>query len=78
MQGSKGEVSRLGHNTLTITADGWDVGAKVKIYVNQAGEDEVAIYKTDGSNGYSEELIATINAQETKLRDALILGVKVL
>ena len=61
VQGNRGEASRLGSisSGLEVTASGWDIGVNIHIDVVD-GKDVIKIYKTDGSNGYSSELIHTL------------------
>lgn len=58
IQGSRGSASRLGgkESGLTVTANGWDVGATVKAQEID-GEDTIIIYLTSGSNGGPSRLL---------------------
>jgi len=50
LQGSRGEVSRLGHAStgLTVKANGWDAGITVETIASQ-GEDCSPTVKTKGA-----------------------------
>jgi len=68
----KNILSRLGHkpNGLSISLNGWNSGVKVTVDFED-NEDVFRIYKTDGSNGYTTTLLATINSKEAKIKDLL-------
>jgi len=68
----KSSVSRLGHkpNGLSISLDGWHCGVRVTVDFEN-NEDVFRVYKSDGSNGYSAILLATVNSKEAKVKDLL-------
>lgn len=49
---SKNEVTRLGSTIsgIVVEADGWNLGVRVRGYVNENGEDAFMISITGGSN----------------------------
>lgn len=55
IQGCRGEASRLGSkgSGLDVRANGWNIGARVDLRVNDQGEDEISIEITGGSNNSS-------------------------
>ncbi len=59
IRGARGGASRLGHKAtgLTVTADGWDTGAKVYIQ-HVDGRDRVTVLRTGGSHGGAETVVA--------------------
>ena len=61
MQGSRGEATRVGTKSSGLTAHirGWDIGARVELS-HRDGRDYVRIYRTGGSNGGSDQLIAEL------------------
>ena len=59
IQGSRGEASRLGHKSsgLTLRANGWDIGAEVRLIWNeQEQRDELIICLTHGSNNRGAQI----------------------
>lgn len=63
VQGSRGMVHRLGHESrgIAVHAKSWELGVKVNGYVDSKGKVCFDIYKTAGSNGrFSDVLIKTI------------------
>jgi len=72
LQGSRGSISRGGDRSSGIRAHirGWNIGCRVKCYVNGDGIDEIAIYKTRGShNEASEELVAVIQEEKESSKE---------
>jgi hypothetical protein len=61
IHGCRGEASRLGSEKSGISAsvDGWNIGVNVRIWVNDAGKDQVEVYLSGGSNGYSTKHLGT-------------------
>lgn len=61
IQGSKGQATRCGTKKSGISAHirGWNVGARVDIFTNEQGQDEVRVSKTGGSQGGDKNIIAT-------------------
>jgi hypothetical protein len=57
IQGNRGQVSRLGSSFsgVDVTANGWNFGVDVHLYINGQGEDEAIIVLTSGSNGRGGE-----------------------
>lgn len=55
LQGNRGDASRLGtaKSGLRVTANGWNIGATVDLFVNDKGEDVLEISLTGGSNNRS-------------------------
>lgn len=53
VKGARSEASRQGSKTSGIEGHirGWNIGAKVVCFVDNKGQDKVAIYLTSGSNG---------------------------
>ena len=65
IQGNRGPATRMGSIASGMYAHvrGWNTGAAVEVYVNDEGNDEVAIYKTGGSNRpHQAELLAVFTA----------------
>ena len=63
IQGSRGEVTRMGGKKSGIDGHirGWDLGIRVRGYVDEKGNDCFGVYRTSGSNsGKSERLITTV------------------
>lgn len=62
IKGNRGAASRLGTKSSGIRADvnGWNVGVCVIASVDSRGNDVIRVYRTGGSNGTRDELIATI------------------
>jgi len=50
--GSKGTASRIGNKVSGMTAHicGWNIGVKVRCYVNKDGKDVIEITQTGGSS----------------------------
>lgn len=69
LQGTRGEVSRLGHKSsgLRVEADGWNSGVEVRAYVDADDRDVFEVYRTGGSNGgLAPRLVAVIiNGRDT-------------
>ncbi len=64
---SKTKASRIGSSKSGMYSHirGWDVGVKVRCFVNYNGEDVIEVYKTGGSNQPSEEIpIITMKQNE--------------
>lgn len=60
-------ASRIGSKGSGIQGHirGWGIGGRVRCYVNEDGEDEVAIYLTSGSGGYGcERLLGKFTRSE--------------
>jgi hypothetical protein len=60
LQGNRGGASRLGSKSsgLHVTANGWEIGATVELFVNGEGQDEISIWLTSGSNArHSSKLL---------------------
>jgi len=59
IQGNRNQVTRLGTPRSGISAHvrGWDIGARVTIYVNGDGKDEVTVYRTSGSNAHTRDTV---------------------
>ena len=53
LYGQRGPVCRLGNarSGLTVTANGWNIGAVVELRVNDEGKDEILIQVNGGSGG---------------------------
>lgn len=51
VQGSRGAVHRLGHQSIRATVNGWNVGVRVQGYLNENGRVCFEVYRTHGSNG---------------------------
>jgi hypothetical protein len=49
-------VSRLGHKRLYLSANGWDAGVQVDLYINEAGTDCATIWLNGGSNGQGHKV----------------------
>ena len=67
IQGNRGEATRMGTEKSGISGHirGWEVGCSVQIWVNDKGEDEVAIALTSGSNGrYSSRHLGVFKASD--------------
>ena len=54
---NRGPASRLGSakSGIDAYAQGWHIGAKIRVYVNSEGEDIVSVSLTTGSNGYGSD-----------------------
>ena len=50
VQGGRGEVSRLGHRSITTDANGWNCGVNVDGGNYGADHDRFEVYATGGSN----------------------------
>lgn len=60
IQGARGEASRLGHQEITASVNGWDAGVNVYGTKGKAG-DVFTVYATGGSNGNgTRKLIAVV------------------
>lgn len=58
--GSRGTtVTKTGNEGIEGHIRGWNLGAKV-VCTNIDGKDRCRVYRTEGSSGYGEELIATL------------------
>lgn len=59
IQGNRREVSKLGDTKSGITAEaqGFKTGARIRVYVNQEGKDEVLIFMTGGTDRTMPERI---------------------
>lgn len=62
IEGSRGRATRCGSQSSGIEAHprGWNVGVRVRGYVNDAGQDEFHVYATGGSNGRGGETLLAI------------------
>jgi hypothetical protein len=57
---SRGQATRLGHDFIKASAQGWDIG--VNVYGNdEDGSDVFSIYITGGSNNPHEEIIGRVS-----------------
>lgn len=69
MQGCRGQASRLGtaKSGLTARVDGWDLGVRVSIGMDEDGQDRVSLYLTGGSNDrYPHKLIGSFKVEDLK------------
>ena len=59
VQGNRREVSKLGSTKSGITAQaqGFNTGARIRVFVNKDGEDEVIIFRTGGTNKREPERV---------------------
>ena len=59
IQGNKGVATRMGTKSSGLEAHirGWNKGIRVKMRVNDKGEDEAVVYLTAGSNGHEFDTI---------------------
>jgi hypothetical protein len=63
MQGSRGPASRLGHEIIEASVNGWNAGVSVTGTVDVNGNDIFKIWATSGSNNrQSSKLIATVKS----------------
>jgi len=63
IKGNRGEATRQGTPKTGISGHirGWDIGVKVRCFVNSEGKDTCIIYKTAGSKSPGAvEIIATV------------------
>jgi hypothetical protein len=68
IQGNRGQATRMGTPNSGIAGHirGWNVGCRVVCQVREDGKDEVLVYRTNGSNSGSGQLIAKfIEGEET-------------
>ncbi|MCK5610656.1 hypothetical protein KAR91_52775 [Candidatus Pacearchaeota archaeon] len=66
IKGNRGEATRMGTKSSGISGHirGWSIGCRVRV-AHIDGQDIVQVYKTAGSNGYSDErMIAQFSADE--------------
>jgi hypothetical protein len=68
-QTTKGTKKGSKYSGLEAQIMGQDVGIKISAFVNGVGEDCIAIYKMEGSNKHSSELIALITKDKTELNE---------
>lgn len=61
VRGSRGEASRLGHNSLAVTCNGWDAGIRVYAHRAEDGSTTFTVYQTAGSNGGDTRLLGTLH-----------------
>lgn len=66
IQGARGEATRQGHANTGITGHirGWNIGARVDMSVDEAGNDVVRVFKTGGSSDPHGTLIAEFSADD--------------
>ncbi len=66
IQGHRGEASRLGtaKSGLVVTANGWNLGVRAELDVDENGNDQLVVYRTSGSNRHQKEdqLLGTFRA----------------
>lgn len=58
IRGNRGEGTRMGSKASGMQGHirGWNIGIRVNLFHNEeTGKDEVAVYKTGGSNGASAD-----------------------
>ena len=57
IQGNGQATERMGTTNSGIRAHarGWDVGARIVVYTNENGDDEVVVYRTGGSTGRNSD-----------------------
>lgn len=61
IRGDKGQVTRMGHKTISGHIRGWDTGVFVHCGISDKGDDECLVYATGGSNkAKGEKLIAVV------------------
>lgn len=51
IQGHRGEATRQGYRAINGHIRGWNIGVKVRGYINDQGEDEFEVILTGGSGG---------------------------
>lgn len=73
IKGNRGETTRMGSKDSGISGHirGWDTGVRVDIrHSAKDGKDHVLVYRTAGSNGHAEVLIAEwVGGKATTLHD---------
>lgn len=75
IHGQRGEASRLGSKSsgLSVTANGWDTGVRVEL--SHVGTwDHVTVWRTGGSNGGRDVLLAEWDDETTKPLCAQAMG----
>ena len=63
-----GEASRLGSEKsgLVVEANGWNLGVRVRAWVDDEGNDVFDVYETKGSNNHSSKLVMTIQGGDNE------------
>jgi len=67
IQGGRGEATRQGTAKAGISGHirGWNIGLKIRCFVDSEGKDVCQVYKTAGSRGAGcEKLLATVKEGE--------------
>lgn len=82
IKGGRGAATRCGDSSSGIWGHirGWNVGAVIKISINEFGDDEVVVIRTGGSNNsHGREIVRFTESENSetlqKKRDALRAGV---
>jgi len=59
LKGNRGQATRTGTKKSGIEGHirGWDVGTKVRCFVNEDGNDVVAVFLTSGSHGRMHDVL---------------------
>jgi len=74
IQGNRGQATRMGTKQSGFRGHlrGWDVGVKAFLRVNAAGNDEVQVYASSGSNGCRGDVyICTITTNGIEVANSL-------
>ncbi len=58
--GDRGNASRLGHRSLTVDANAWDIGVHVESVSHPISLDGFDVYATGGSNGGRHTLLGRL------------------
>lgn len=67
IQGNRGSATRMGTPSSGFSAHvrGWNVGVRVRCYVDNEGNDVIDVSRTGGSNGMSlDEPIAILKVEK--------------
>ena len=67
MSGNRGEATRMGTKKSGFEAHirGWNIGVRIWCrYDEETGKDEISVYRTGGSNGQTDDLIAELETAD--------------